>query len=298
MLDSIPNNPIEYEKMNTTWFWGRLPPWAIMLSSLAIGIVLIIIPEYFGHEWYYESIRDVGVALLVASILGFTIDRWFKSELQKDAFLAAMGRVLPTAFQEEVRRIVSFNLLAEQFMLFVALEPNGNAVKVTTLIERTIKNTSSQREAVKNVVEIDDWGREEIGKSQIEECSMTIDGNKVLSKKVERSGFFLAAETEERTLKRDNSARLCSKWTEYKSANDIVVYWFTTPIINPRIHVTKPENLDCDISFGGEKGDRVEVFVNGLVQQLSKTHFPHQSMSIRFWPKRAVGHPSADRRDL
>jgi hypothetical protein len=51
--------------------------------------------------------------------LGFTIDRWMKSELRTDAFKAALGRVLRPEFQSEVSRIIGYKLICERHSLIV-----------------------------------------------------------------------------------------------------------------------------------------------------------------------------------
>src|SRR5437870_1612240 len=80
---------------------GKIPPWLILLAFLTLGIALIVIPHVWRWTWDYGIIPEVGIALLVAAILGFTIDRWMKAELRTDAFLAAIGHILAPEFRAE-----------------------------------------------------------------------------------------------------------------------------------------------------------------------------------------------------
>jgi hypothetical protein len=93
---------------------GKLPPWLILLALLLGGLVLIVLSHVWETTWYVKIAAEIGIALLVAGILGFTIDRWLKAELRTDAFLAAIGHILPQEFRAEVSRIISYALICER----------------------------------------------------------------------------------------------------------------------------------------------------------------------------------------
>jgi hypothetical protein len=95
-------------------FRGKLPPWAILAVFLVFGLALIFIPHFFEWRWDYGIVPEIGVALVVASILGFTIDRWLKAEIRRDVFLASIGHVLLPEFRDEVSRIVGYVLICER----------------------------------------------------------------------------------------------------------------------------------------------------------------------------------------
>jgi branched-subunit amino acid ABC-type transport system permease component len=61
--------------------WGKIPPGLVLGAFAFLGAVLIFVPHYWAWQWDFGIIPEVGVAFLVAAILGFTIDRWMKAAL-------------------------------------------------------------------------------------------------------------------------------------------------------------------------------------------------------------------------
>jgi uncharacterized transporter YbjL len=98
---------------------GKLPPWAILALFLVLGLALIFIPHFFEWRWDYGIVPEIGVALVVASILGFTIDRWMRAEIRTDVFLASIGHILAPEFRAEVSRIVGYSLICERHLLLI-----------------------------------------------------------------------------------------------------------------------------------------------------------------------------------
>ena len=121
---------------------GKLPPWAILALFLVLGLVLIFIPHFFEWRWDYGIVPEIGVAFVIASILGFTIDRWLKAETRRDVFLASIGHVLLPEFRDEVSRIVGYALICERHFLLIKIESIGSGlVRITSHVERTIPFT-------------------------------------------------------------------------------------------------------------------------------------------------------------
>src|ERR1700688_3977903 len=118
---------------------GKIPPWLVLLGFLIAGLILIFVPHFWGIKWDYGITPEIGIAFLVAAILGFTIDRWLKAELRTDAFLAAIGHILAPEFRSEVFRIIGYKLICERHSLVVEIAPVAtNIVKVTSSVERVI----------------------------------------------------------------------------------------------------------------------------------------------------------------
>jgi len=270
-------------------FWGKLPPWATLALIGVSGLILIIVSSVFEWEWDYGIANEIGIALLAASVLGFTIDRWMKAELRTDAFKAALGQVLQPEFRAEVSRIIGYRLLCERHKLIIDLEiVTQDVVKTTSSVERVIRNKSSYPEKLKNYVHIDEFGFQE--KSDILECSITLANGKPISfDEKKRDDFSVRADTGEVSIGPGVTAELRSKWIEYRRINDVNYYHFATPTVDPEIEVRCPDDLECSFGFGTPDQNIQLYHYAPHRKQLKGTYFPHQNMSARWWPKKKVG---------
>jgi hypothetical protein len=75
------------------------------------------------------------------------------------------------------------------------------------------------------------------------------------------------------------------KHKEYRRDNDVVSFYFGMPTLNPEIEVRLPPTLDCSISFGTADSDSATEFQYAKRSRLNGVYFPHQAMSVRWWPK-------------
>ncbi len=263
---------------------GKIPPYLVLLGFFILGGVLIFVPHYWGWHWDYGIISEIGVALLVAAILGFTIDRWLKAELRTDAFLAAIGHILAPEFRSEVSRIIGYKLICERHNLVVEIAPVAtNIVKVTSSVERVIRNKSAYPQPIKNFVHLDEWGYANI-KSEIVECFFELEGKKFLMGEPIVDAYTIQVRTEEQQLEPDQTVTLCAKWIECKNINDVVYFHFTNPTINPEVEVKNAQELDFIIGFGTPV-QNVEPSHYTNRKRLVGTYFPHQNISVRWWPK-------------
>lgn len=261
-----------------------------MLGAFFVfGIIFIVIPHLWNWSWDHGIISEIGIALLVASILGFTIDRWLKAELRTDAFLAAIGHILAPEFRAEVARIIGYRLVCEQHFSFVEIEfveiehVRSNVLKVTSSSERTIRNKSAYVQPIRNYAHIDEWGYAE-GTSKILECILELEGQSFTASakpSVEGSAFQIS--TEEKQLKPQQTATLRTRYVEFKNLNDVIYYHYTVPTIDPEIEVRAPDDIECSIGFGTPAETIASRYT--IRKKLVGTYFPHQNMSVRWWPK-------------
>jgi hypothetical protein len=265
--------------------WGKIPPGLVLGVFALLGVGLIVVPHYWAWQRDYGITSEIGVAFLVAAILGFTIDRWLKAELRDETFLAAIGQILEPEFRAEVSRIIGYKLICESHHLLVEIETTENGlVRVTTSLERKIRNKSAYPEEIQNMAHIDEWGLRQAGKSEIIECTLNINGDVVSAGDPKTDAYTVLRETEKRTLKPNQTAILRGKWVEYKSTNDALYYHFAAPTINPEIEVRGTKELDCNFGFGTPNVNIVTLAYAPRKQMIG-TYFPHQAMNVRWWPK-------------
>jgi hypothetical protein len=269
---------------------GKVPPIVWLLVLAACGLLLIVLPTYFAgwgtHD--YGVTRDFGIAVLTASILGLTIDRWLKAEIVSNVFEAAMGHVLPKEFQQEIRHVIGHNFLCEKHYMLVQIEEIGDgAVRVTESIERRIKNISSVRQQIQAYLHVDEWGFAE--KSRILECQIETD--EIGPLKFEREEYHPNLSVSGKTalvgVNPGQSATLVMKGIEIKRTNDDLSWVFLAPTINPVIEVRLPPSLEFESNFG-TANERIDISQISNRRELQGTYFPGQRMRVHWWPKNAV----------
>jgi len=118
---------------------------------LIIGVLLMLVQAAgFFHE--------VGIAFLIASLLGFSIDFYLHRSIAKDAFEGAMGYFLPDDVKEAVRYLGGMDWFAEKFSLTIKLELEGELIKCTLKTRKYLRNISNITSDRKSNIHVDDWG--------------------------------------------------------------------------------------------------------------------------------------------
>jgi hypothetical protein len=96
---------------------------AILMGLAAIGVLLNGLAFQVPWNWLEQIVREFGSALIVAAVIGGTVDIFFKKEFARDAFVAAFRYVLPTELKEEVLRVISYKFLCTESRMIVQIEP-------------------------------------------------------------------------------------------------------------------------------------------------------------------------------
>lgn len=154
----------------------------VLIFIAIIGVALSVSASLF-EKWPAVELgpiiellaRELGSALIVAGVIGLTVDLFFKQEFARDAFLAAFRYVMPKELKEEVLRILSYKFLCTDSRLLVKLEPicGTELVRVHIGAEREIKNIGHHTESFDVAMAVDDWGFDG-HKPTIEQCSFDI----------------------------------------------------------------------------------------------------------------------------
>ena len=245
---------------------------------------MILIAHWIAWGIISEVVRDLGIAVVIASILGITIYRWIKGDIVNDAFEAALGGLFPEDFRDEVRRLMGYNLVCESHHLEISIKlSHENTVRVETKIERHIKNIGKATAETRPFLHADEWGFEE--KTIIIESKIILeDGTTIKGEPTPTTGSRLLYSGESCDIKSGHTYKSVSRFSETRRNNDIVTFHFMTPTRNPVIEIEIDRTLDHFIEFGtaNEKWEKAE-YSNRYT--LKGTYFPHQKMTVRWWPK-------------
>ena len=158
-------------------------------------------------------------------------------------------------------------------------------LRLTTIIEKSIRNISHKSEPLRGSLWIDDWGLDE--RSKVTECTATIDGEKV--------GTLEPTEAHENRSVRGQSnsfdvpagkvVNFTGVSVEVVYRNQDLSYIFQTPILNPVIDATNAPN---DLAFEYDFGINEPIVIreaHSRRHQLTGIHFPLQRMRVHWWPK-------------
>jgi len=253
------------------------------------GALMIWLSHSLPWQLAQEITKELGAAVLIAAILGITVDRGLKTELAKDVFFAAFRYVLPDELKSEVLRIINYRLMSHDHLVIVEIVPiNNDLVRVNISVERTVKNIGRGPEDVYNMLAVDEWGFPD-HKSSIDVCFMEIGNKRIEAAPSEehRQGAAIARYTEKKPLQSNETARLVSKGSEVHRMNSNLALYFITATDHPVLEVRLPSDICHTAGFGvpGAKVQRSELWHR---YSLEGTQFPGQAMQVRWWRDASV----------
>ncbi len=267
-------------------FWEKLPPWAVMGLIGLSGLGFVIVPRIYQWSWEFGVFPEIGVALIIASILEFTIHRWMSRDLAKDVFWAAIGRILHPELRSEISWICGFQFLATRSVATVNIEEEEqDLLKVTISLDRDIENIGADNQPLTNLVAVDEWGAPN-HPAEIITCEIRKGNDQIVRfDQINRDDpAAISAKTVEISLRPGEKAHIVSQAVEYKRKNDLLHMTFLYPTVNPRIEVHIPAGLDCRYGFAHRGEMEKEKFTPR--KTLRGTLLPGMQMGVRWWPKR------------
>lgn len=265
-------------------FWGRLQRREVLSGCAVLGLLCIVPMRIFAWDWDYGILPEIGIALLTASILGFTIHKWMSGEIQRDVFNAAIGHVLRPELREEIGWICQFDLLAIRSNLKVDIEEiNDEVVKVSCSVDREIENISIHNNKTQNTISVDDWGIRGF-KPNILDCQLIRRGKSNPFKEIDYTdASVISARTTQVTLRPGEKVRFLSKGVEYRRKNDLLHFAFTIPTVNPRIEVSASPSIEFRYGFSHHGEQEEEPYASR--KTLQGTYLPGMHIGVRWWPK-------------
>jgi hypothetical protein len=264
--------------------WGPLPPGVTLIIGLITGFLLTLVPDF--SLWGLSlgtTIRDVGVALLTACILGFTIHKWLSEQLVRDAFVAAYGFIFRPEFRQEVLWISSFEWIAVKTVLIVNINTiSHGVVEVTSSSEREIENITSSVKEITGSVSAEEWDIPG-NTSRIDLLEMTYANKVFTGEPVPSAPNNITYRTDKVSVSPGHKVSVRSKFVEYRRPNDTAYWTWLVPSRNPEVEVKVSTDLDFRVAFGHRGSIETEHF--STRQTLQGTHLPGQHLGIRWWPK-------------
>jgi hypothetical protein len=259
--------------------------WLIIALAFLAGAGMVIYADDAPWRWLQKIADGFGSALLIAAMLGLTVDRALKLEIARDVFYAAFQYVLPPELKDEILRIIGYKFICNRHHWLVEIEKSGNGlVRCTSTLRRTMKNIGHGPEKFKLLLHIDEWGYPH-EQSKIFECSAKLeDGSVIRSVGRDTSDSTVRFDSEEFTVRSGVSLTVLSKWTEIRNENDVIYLNSSFPTINPEIEIRASDEFSVSRSFGSAS-EKIEQIGDRAI--LTGTYLPLHYMVVRWWPKKA-----------
>jgi hypothetical protein len=269
------------ELWNKKW-----PLWLVLAAFFVLGLLCIVLPAVHHVQADLGIMRDIGIALLIASLLGISVDIFLKRGIAKDAFEGAVGYVLPEKAKEAVHWLAGIDWFAEEFSLTVDLKIiKPDLIRTTIRVRKLMRNITNLSQPIKSFIHVDEWGREE--KSDILGCEIRTEARGVLETldpaSIKRKNSSVYGSTREIRIGAGEAVELLATAVEYKRFNDDLHFALGYAARSPEINVSALADFEIG---GGISTDIVQEKHPHLFRyRLKGFYFPWQRMMVRWYPK-------------
>lgn len=265
----------------------RLKLWLVLSALGALGVGLLIFPSAAAlPRFWHDLALAIGTALLVAALLGASVDQWLKQRLAREAFNAVFGYMLPAELKDELMWIYEQELVCESFALRLTLKRTDDAdlVIVHSEWEREFRNVTTHKVKAPLVVAVDEWfhqGRP----SRVISVRCTKNGETHSQTKAMPSSDCIVARelTTEISIKPKACATVIAEAEETKHVSDA---WFLNLIYaaaNPRVTVDAPEGIVYSVMYGFNRHAGSVQQKGRQTWELPGTLLPGQVIQVRWW---------------
>jgi hypothetical protein len=183
----------------------RLLFYFITLSVLILGAVAIFLSLLWEKNRSLKILEAFGEAMLIASFLSLTVDRYIKwemlKEVSRDVSEFLIGYQLPAEAQAKIRELMACRIIRENFDLHwhIAETQQPGKVKVVTSFSFDVKNITSETEDYQQVVVVETRDNPTIGQLECDSSDKSgrysLDGAKISHEKVGEHGVIEALGT-------------------------------------------------------------------------------------------------------
>lgn len=259
------------------WFLGVV---------LLAGIFVLAVSAQLPHDWYRDLIRDLGIAAVVAAVLGFLVDRTLKHDLAREAVATTLGYMLPPAIRGELAWIYNQEFLCDEHIFHYSLIANPDqTVTIRSHSTRRIRSiTSSQREITVGLG-IDEWGLAG-HPSKIESVQYRVGQGDWTDVPIRENlaPWELGIDTVKTQVPRGETVEVHARYEETKRDNDEHNMTFRYMTRNPRVLIDVDAGLNYKLSFSHREQGQLGEDQSGSYR-LDGTLLPEQRIGLRWWPR-------------
>ncbi len=271
---------------NVLW---KTHPLVFMVMVFLVGLVLLVASLFMPGELYgalKTFFNELGIAIIIAAIIGIGIEYGLSQRLAEDAFKASIGYILPKELRGELEWIYKQEIIAKKHKETVTITPiNDDLVEIVVEINRTLENISDHTVTYVPIIYIDDWFHTE-HRSKIIEFGWT-------GKNGDRRGDYdithdechlqvIAQKNKEILLKRNESIDVWYKYKMTKHSRDVYTDTFLLATCDPFIKVVVPDGFKTDVTFALHKEEKKKQQGTNKYQ-LEGILLPGQEINVLWW---------------
>ena len=264
--------------------WERWKITIIMILVIGVGIILILV--CYGYlpqsRWEYV-VESLAIAIIIAGILGLSIDRLLRQQIAEDAFKASIGYILPPELKGEIESIYNYHIICVQHVQKCELRPIDNETCVICVnTYRTLRNVSGSKEDAKIRVEIDEWFHK-TGSSKIKSFGYR-HGEKrwvATEKDIAKAENATIRTTEQYVpLAPNEEFVVWHEIEEVRRVNDEQSWVYLHPTLNPIVSIKAYNGIHISVGFG----HRIpKEQLDNDTFRLPGTLLADQEITIRWW---------------
>jgi hypothetical protein len=267
----------------------QIRPWIYLggLALVGLGLLALTAGADLG-EVPHEIGVALGSALVIAGVLGGTVDLWLKHLLLRDAFQATFGYLLPAELRDELTWIYEQELLCFRHEQIVSLHPTEDpqVVIAKMRVRRDVRNVSRRRVLWTQGFFVDDWLHSghsprvtslrfsKLGSDEEPLTDFDQDRPQPMVVRARPKGHVELAPGEELTA--------TAEAEEPKRTNDALVFTLSQATRNPSVTVETLTSFEYEVYFGNREQEALRRIGPNTVE-LPGTLLPGQVLTVRWW---------------
>lgn len=265
-------------------------PWLSLGAAALAGVGFVVAAELLAlGDAGHEILLALGGALLIAAILGATVDRWLKRRLLQDAFSATFGHLLPGELRDELRWIYGQDRLCDRFDYTLTLRATDTPELLVVRFEsrRDYRNVSHEQVQHEPRVEVDEWFHE--GRpSRVLGLQCIKDDEEIgVPEPYKPDAFSIGKRLPAVQLAPHERVTVVSAAEETRHISDAMFLNLSVATVNPTVTVDAPDDVSWKVFFGNRGQEHVRE-LGPKKRELPGTLLPGQVIQVRWWPADAV----------
>lgn len=257
--------------------------WPYTLACLIIALLFLVGGEFL-HERHLLShiLSEVGIAVLVAGIVGTAIDWIFSKRLAEDVFKATVGYLLPDELKPELQWIYDQAIICTESRQEYEFIKQDTTVIMNITCHRTLKNIGRSKQSLTLGAGIDKGFSPDYS-SRFLEFGYILDGHE------QRKGegdlalpadeWAIQTPTEQVSLLTGQEVTYWWKSTQLKRSVDDDHIVFSYPTVNPLVIIRTAEGLIVEVKVAHR--EKLKSLGSGEYR-LAATLLPDQHIQVRW----------------